>query len=892
MTYPEIVERQGGNLAALLIIEGMPAAPATSDWQFPSSLVTAETHATRHLPQQYDHFLDSDSVEWAYGIDFRSGDLKMPSCTFVLKDLPVQRLVWELVVGEVPIWTVTGRTFVENGITDLASGVARANVALQQASATAAATSVTVDGTTGWPTAGPLWWEQEACIYRALAAGPARFTTMTRGAFHSEARAHPFDQRDPDRDDDFGWEPRIRSYPISWKGRRVQLWLAEAVPGMASAATRVWNGRVSDFQLQPDGTTWQLQCESLWDAQRAKICTGLPKTKLRGMRLPESTLSWSARQSEVPGAWVQPRAGQFTMSAASYMTAQDLLTAFVDAINAALAADGVINQRYAGVITDQRMEIVQVDPQAAGDWIINVNWWNVEVLEAFFGGRTGTATLPTSPGPDFAWRFANPPPDSIVVINPNASAVLTVESTEDFTALDQSGFDYHIRMGCVIGETVFEIEDVDAGAYTLTVRPIFPLTEAVSIQPDASGSVAVQGCMILTGVWPFIWQGFLENASVPARWRIGLRSSDWDWDEMLAYSPGGIGVARARIIDKPVPLRDLMLEDIRFAGLVPALAQSAAKLSVRPLGPPVASLSMGALNEYSHDAKKLPRLTNGEALLISALKVKAKRLGWGNGTVQDFDLTIDNPRIAAEFEGAEPLELTCDGLYRSNGAISPAEISGHVARLADAAFEMFGTPAWIGECPCTIRPGLLLPGDSGNLTHATFVDPDTGTRGVTDSLVLVIDVKVRPFRAASQITVWLPGDPARRSGWAPCARVIAYTDNGGGAGAKRHELTVDTGHYHTDEAPFFLTGMLCVMMEWDVNGAPASDNLEITADGETGSIYVDSAPVNDPSVGTWVIYTRPYDTVSQTPEAQAYFHVCDEDDGLIGATTDEGFKPS
>lgn len=886
MTYQDVVARQHGVLGALFIVEGMPAAFATSDWQFGNTLVSTGFHATRHLPQQYDHFLDSDSVEWAYGIDYRNGDLKMPSCTFVLKDLPVQRWNWELSPDEIPTWTVNGSTFVKRGITDLSSGVARANLARQRANATIGATSVEVDATTGFPSAGPLFWEQETTIYQSVLGAPPRFASMTRGAFHSEAIRHVYDQQDPDRPEDVGWEPFVTNYPISWKGRRVQLWIAEAIPGVGTVARRVWNGKVKANELQDDGVTWQCACESLWDAQRAQICTGLPRTILRGIAMDDVTIYWQAVSQG--GLFVPNENGSFDLSGASFGSAQEILDAVVIGLNESLDAGGVVDTRFAGNTgADGRIQIVQVEPQLAGDWRVNF-WFTSQVLETFLGVHD--VFIPAHS--EQPWR-GPPAANYVLALNRADASTISVDSTEDFDELDDEGLNYRIQMGCLLGDVPFVIEDVDAPGHTLTVRPLWPLTEDVGLTPDETGQVAVQACLIIRGIFPTVWQRFLESPEIDPRWRIGLRSSDYDWDEIEAYAGGGIGVQRGRIIAKPVPLRDLLLEDLRFAGLVPAISGTDAKLSARILGPPADGLSLGELNEYSHEIEKLPRLRTAEDLLVTGLRVEAKKLAWGNGAEVTFALTVDYPANAALYGGGEVVTLKTDALINSLGPIDPAVISAHVALLANRLVQLFGKPAWLGSCPCTIRPAMQLPGDSAHLTHATWIDPDTGERGVTNSLCLITNVQYAPFKAKTQVDVWLPADPGRRSGWAPSAVIVAATDDGAGEGARQYRLTVDPGDFGGDEASFFTAGMLVTLIEED-SATPASEPLEISsaehsADGL--SIYVTSMPMNDPSGGEWVLELQDYDTALQTEDAQSFVHVCDEDDFEIGTSGDQGFKP-
>lgn len=903
MSWGDVVPRQTGTVAALLVVEGRKGAFSTTDWQFPATLVsdrTAGDDARRYVPEQYKGFLLPESVQWATSINYRTGELNVPEVTFSLKDLPIMLPTWTYTPPEpeepigTPHWAAVYNRFIRYGISEMSTGIAAATAAEQRATASSTDTVVEVASTTGWTGTGEeAYWEKEAVIIKGLLAGPPRLQ-LIRGIYHSDAVAHEYDAYSRDGlFGDLGHEPRLFTRAVTWRGQRVQLWLQEAVEG--STAVCVWRGKIRSFEMQDDGVTWQMACESIWDAQRIEICSGFAETRVRGMDLGGATLNWQAIPNGV-GAFVAEETDSFVLPSTIAMSALEILNEFVSALNASLNAHGTVAERFgAGTDDEGRMTIRQIDPQAAGAYRLHI-WWTDDKLGVFFWNDPLERELwvPAHPDQPGVYGF---PVDAVVQVNRHDTTDISVESTDGFVQFDTVGVGWRARTGVVIGENVFELRSIDAPNYLFTIHPLFPSTEAITISGAPGESVSVKQCLILTGVFPEVWRyGLLENASIPARWKMGLRSSDFDWADMQL--PSGIGAQRARVITKPVVFKELLQEDIRWGGLVPAIGDGG-KLTTRLLGPPAWNAAAGDLDANFHQRGRLARLRQAEDELLNHLTITAQRLGWGDGTKQDFTYDTVDVTSVGLFGGSEGLEIKTDALFREVGGaqIDPADFAAYCAQLAAAIFAMFGAPNWVGELPCTIRGALLLPGDVGFLSHATVIDPDTGDRGVTNSLALITGVKVDLFAAQTQVSVFVPADGSRRSGWAPCARVTDYVDNGGGAGAAQHELVLDVGHYNGDlgnEGLEFLNGMRVVLMQRDKR-TPLSDNLIVSSAEHNvagTSVYVTSAPANDPGTigGTWWLYFRPYDTAGQTARAKEFVHVCDEDDGLIAATGDRGFK--
>jgi len=188
---------------------------------------------------------------------------------------------------------------------------------------------------------------------------------------------------------------------------------------------------------------------------------------------------------------------------------------------------------------------------------------------------------------------------------------------------------------------------------------------------------------------------------------------------------------------------------------------------------------------------------------------------------------------------------------------------------------------------------LLLPMDTVELTHPTMPDYTAGRRGIDSVIATVVGIKVSPFSAQTTVKCFYRTDTSTRGRWGPAARITAYTNDGAGAGALRHRLTVDPGYYSdTPEGNFFKTGMKVRYWEWNDSSSPRNQGLTITADGTDTSIYVSATPTYTITGGTWIIVLDNYETTDQTDEAKDYAFICDEDDGLIATSGVRGYSPS
>jgi hypothetical protein len=393
-----------------------------------------------------------------------------------------------------------------------------------------------------------------------------------------------------------------------------------------------------------------------------------------------------------------------------------------------------------------------------------------------------------------------------------------------------------------------------------------------------------------------VMREFLENTNIPDWWRYGLNTSDWDWDDMAHYDDGNIQLMT--VITEPTNWLDMVLAHMRLLGLQPGIGASG-KLSVRRLAAPAYNYSLGTIDSAYLRDDRWPELTPTDGQVVTGVKYDVGLHGGRLGRRRPFN--IPNRTLQARFGKQNTLEFTAETAWD----VSNNDFAGHATQI----FQTFKGDALVGRLPCTVRAGVLLPGDNVAVTSEVIPDATDGTRGVSEVLALVTGIDVQPYSNTCDVHVYISADAAQRGGWAPAAWVTDYVDNGGGAAAgTQHELILSVTNYtdgdtvenlpcsHSNvannEGHFFPSGASCRFFDWDTL-SPTSNTVVVSSPphNSTGSgVYVTTAtaPTAASGVSGSMLMLGPY--TSGVTLSQRFVHVCDEATGLIGGG-DQGFKP-
>ncbi len=874
MTWPDIISRGHGHAVAGLFVEGI-ARYFTNTMDL---WTTLPAPFNVRSPTQLPGSLDKEGLKYSFACDVKQGSLRMPDVTFHLKDVN----------------DTTGARF---AISALMTGMGAASFSELTATLTAAnVTSISLKDTPDTPFTAPgvAYVNLEAMSFGSATATAA--TTLVRGLYGSKAITHTYDPDPTAARPDGGLVPEVTDRPVSWYGRRVWLAIAERnVSGTIDTPQIVWKGRLKgDLSLAADGLTWELPAESIWDAQDTQILAPAPATHINGIRLTDavSFLLFSAGNGAI-----------LTIPAATY-TADGLLQVMQELIQAQIDvfATGENHQFAAedGAIVSRQVEPAGVGTQYAIEFFDN-NAISDKMVRAFFGlGDDGGAGDDISLSHDStAPKVIARLPRAVYRISTGGATTLPVEDSSLFQAFEDQDYDeewFHVASAVMIGDSAYRLTAV--GADTLTVEPFLVtlgFEDRVEYESDPPTEVR-EGIWLEGSLWKYLKDGFVENTSVPAEWKGGVQTEDFDWTDMQANVNGGGSTSRDRLIIKPTSFKDILLEDMAWSGLVPTIVDGL--ISCRVMQKASAARVAVALDNDAHVSQKIHSFQRSVGNVVNQIvwnMVRENTRPWRGAEALAYSFTlITNERTSQQRYGGQVTSRKIEGSgIRGLSGNALAEIC---AGLAIDYFQLAARDYPVITVEETVIAAGLQLMDSVYLSHWVTPNPDApNERGVENALCLVTGLTIAPLTGAVEVELIYITDADRAGGIAPAARVLDYVvDAAIGAGY----FTVDTLRYSdVAEGLWFPANAKVELRQWDYDaGGPAAESLTLysTPSNAAGDrIYTTTVPANDPGTagGTWVLTLNEYDTAAQVATAKLYIHIADETTGLIGTSGELGFKP-
>lgn len=898
MAWDDIVERGRGFLEFGLLISGIGKIfHSGGDWDDPTTIagITGDLEPMA--------FLNVENLEESLEIDPKEWDLKAANLTFELVDARADDGTQHALT---PLF---GRKIGGVNSTRLASTL------------TASGTVIEVDDASGFTAPFDAFRGQETIGVDTidLGATPDELQDLTRGKYGSVAQEH-VRALDPGRVRAEGeFRPLISDGPISLHGRYVFLYAREARPDgtfdpVKGLPTLRYIGRIMG-SVECDGPVWRIPTESVWTAIDSMI-----PSRDRGAQLTEIAFG---RDQVIEYTVNSSGFSDFvTLSSRRYTGPAALVAEFLNAINVSLiaAAEDFTIVAVPGAapfglgewswrLIDDLGAVERLDLRFATGELARALGFNDEIRGARVrGGETIYSVYTDDFGAGIDVITA-PIQAGVMPSGDVGEVAVGVSDAIQFSAVelikDDEGDDdpsYDVRTFVLFGATAYQLLDVDVGTNTLTVRPYSDFGElaAVSdprdIQYAGEPPVEVRQFLRLSSdKWWAPWKALLESTTVSREFKGYTRGDLFDWDGIAAADSLVAQMPMRRWLFERVSLRDVLVEDMRIRGLLPTIRDG--KVSCVPLQAPGELASTFVVDEDIVLAEELLLSTYSKERIINGLEYRW-RWNWQTGVFepptvlqQDVDSQQDN-----EIVNIEPVE---------NKGLNWQSVEDAEAIVATAKnfLSIFGQDYAVIEVPVTIGAGNIVPGDVIALTDESVPDPESGERGVTSFVCLVLGVKRKPYAAKGMLTVLAITDGRRRSGWAPAARIASYVDNGAPAGDARHELTLTTGLYApateaaNTEGTYFNAGMKVELRQRDTTSATVESNtISPTGHNAAGtSVYLTAAPGAGMLViiaaGRAYITLDDYTTASQTAEAKTYLHTCDEDDGLI-LDTDEGFSPA
>lgn len=888
MTWPDITgrTRQTGAIVLALQVEGIE--------ELFTSHPTA-TFDTTGMPAnlvQVQGMLSWKGIKWGSEIDPKRGDIRMPSITFTLVDGPrVDSAGSPEVVTQYRVSDILGRGTEGVTITTLRTSCAAGNPV-----------SFDVDSTAGFVNGDKLWIDQECMTINVTDADT--FATTARGLFGSEDVQHIYDASDDALRPEGHIIPEASSAPISWYGRRVDLWVAQLEEdGGTSTPTRVYRGQVrGSYKLSGDGSSWEIPTEPLWTIIDTNILVEQPISSITGWNF-DGNLSIDWNITGGTNGTVTLGIDGRDPRAPPYADRVEFMEALQDCLNDNANGLGQVGVNNPIEVHWHLNTYITILLQRVADNEVTLTFHSAP-LQWIFNSYPNYQTHSIQPSD---YEFVRPltGADVLLFISGSREPFDTrIVSSASFTAFNVEPVGPPPAMVAsivLLGDIACVLHEVDPGATSNTLRLQVIFTDfaaehawervagvgaIVFTSRMDSSPVAVREGVLLEGDFLFAWQTFIENATIPAGFKGYARSGDFDWTGMRnALSGGGMLAVRKHAITEPESLRKRIIADLAWAGLYPTL--SGGMISARSWLQPNAVTSQLTIDEDILLAGSVPGFVRSRERVINQLTFRGG-FSWLNQDYLSDDLIVYNDRTSQQrYALVEQREIENRGIEGFSSAFAD-ELYG----VAYTFFNAFAHDYPIVSLDCTIAAALLEPGDTITVTETMALpDPATGGRGITNELMLVMKVLVKPGKSMVEIeAIWNTGG-ARHSGYAPAADVTAYTL------VPPDELTIAAGVYATDqnEGLYFAVGDKILLQAWDDISPIADEAFTITSINATGTtIGIDAAPSANMQTeivnGNCRMVYDEYDTGNQTAGAQLYVHVCDDADNLIGASGDDGFK--
>lgn len=781
------------------------------------------------------------------------------------------------------------------------------------------------------PAGMPAFIGLETVLYFPKVA--AQFQSCTRAMWGSRERTHTFALPGAVATvADYGQAPEVTDRPTSWMGRRCWVYEAEVnEDGTLQAAEIVWRGRITGELEANKDMEWVVPAESLPSAMSTDLLGSQPSTVVQGIYLNAATTLDYELTEEI--GQVDRGTGTFTVDAGTYRIG-DLLDHITDRLNASLDAGGLTDDRWqlfeeGGRIRGQKVRddaapcfidifslAANVDDQEQPDPI-------AMVLGITRGseGRLGNGELfhPGVPlrlvsiiedgaGNPYV-KNVGPAPVALFVGGTEPFWV-PVENVSGFAAFrdDDEAENWHVQSVVTIDGAPFVLLNVNATDRLMQVVTFTDHVESASawaVQYANSSPVEVRQGLWVWGDLPLLWRdAVLDNANVPPEMVVGADSRDFDWVDLEAQFPGGNISRRDRLLTGPVSLAELIVEDFAHAGLAPILGLNGL-ITARPINNTSLVRHDGeallSIDDDTIDSEARPEVSRSPKRVVNRYIVhitrEIGRPGIPNAGVLDLEAIVNDKDSQNAKRMVRSVERDFSGAANSNVADMVADVYG----VAGTLFALLSREVDILPVgPCNGIAHGVLPLDTVLVTHWMPPDPtNSGERGLVALPALVLGVEYDRCACAVSMDLQLLVDNGQRSGFAPAARLIAYTDNGAPAGARRHEVSIDVARYcpaDLEEGTFFKVGWKVVIRQWDTDSITEATAAFSLTDVDTDALFLSAAPTAgmqaEINAGRALCTLNRYDTAGQASLALLYLHVADDVDDLIGASGVLGFHVS
>lgn len=884
MTTTEVRANRRGALEFALVVEGISIGHSTSRLAWSGLSAWTIMGGT----------LERGGLVISQHVDLRSGELETGSITFRLSD---------------------ARDSAENlhAVSSLFTGLQAAQASELRATLTATAGTMTVDDNTGFALSGVLYLNQEALHYSAI-SGTTGFIQLTHALYGSKAIDHRYEAVDANETRyDTGLIPEVTDRPTQWFGRRCWLYEAELLPnGTLATAELRWKGCITE-EIHAEGMTWVVQAESIWAAQSTEVLAGQATTTVRGIYVAGDGLV-DVELRQIDGG--ARESTEFTVAAGTYADAEALCAHMTEQLNAAIVALAGPTERYLIFVDDGRISAIATAPVGIEHTYETHLRPVFDVMLALFDGEPShpfirgvsengqdVFYMPHAAPADGGGTYSYAPAPAAIF----RAGVFPVTYAGGFSAWRDDQDNYLSESIVTIGDLPYRLLSVNATDNLLTVTELVSNNDnypGFTVQAVGTPPLEVRLGVRIRGDLPTVWRdAFMDNTNVPLELKGGLDSADWNWNSMQLQFPAGARDNRDRVITNPTPFRDLFLEDCRWSGCVPIMQDGLITVRRYAIGAQVHGdgSAVVLLTNDTHAEGDQPPTSYGAGGIVNRLEFEVTaghRPGFGGlgRREETFPITANDRASQQRSKRVSSETIVCTALDIADAEIVSAQAYG----LATSYFQVMSRPYPEMTLLETGAVSALLPFDAVFLTH--WLPPNANavnSRGYTNQLAIVVGSDVDLAGYTVSLRLRLITDGAKRSGFAPSARISSFVDNGAPAGSLQYEARLASMRYSAIwEGLFFGSGDRLELREWDDDSAPATQSNGCNGHSANGqSVYLSaiwSAALSAVIVAGGVVLVTydEYDTASQTAAAKLYLHVADDADNLLGASGDLGFKPA
>ena len=748
---------------------------------------------------------------------------------------------------------------------------------------TAAATTLTVRSTAGWPSSGTVWVDSEAIKYTSITTASSRFngcSTANRGAYSSQAQKHYVFSGGYTR------YPEVTNKPVTLAGARAWLYRYEATDDPQGNGTIYWRGIITR-DPSFDGASWTFSIEPLTSLlDRSMNADTSDALQPRGAYYPDSFPFRMGIRSAFTGGGLRISLPGFFENNAEFVAALNaLVTAGFLTANAlesfVFVADGDTSwhiEMRTGTTGIPSLRVYQPLISYMSDWVSLIdpafNVYptndpdNVSVEITSLSPGTAYYWMPnaaTAPGAGGVPRgyFGHPartPGVDILATYPPARMYFA--GSADISTITYAIIEWKEFGRFPEAETQYTVQgspDVSSRHITFQRRPDdgmhgFVPTSIPEIRFGRDYGTGSLGTMLKTIV-DAVPDGLNVGAVPP------LRADDFEQTlpSIFPITVDRIVNSRSFTSFGDATLMDIIKPECMLAGYALGLT-STGKLNFFYVTPPVVGAILTGTPTTGNYVIGTP---TGDPQWSAQTRGTANQVMLARGYKSDEDdytLSSVTVRDVAAF-GQSPRPFTVK--IEPKSTIAVPETFSEIVEVARRIFSLFAYPYYSIRVSCDFRYLDRKAGDVVFLTTPRIPDTTTGTMGVSGLPMLVLGREVDHRKG--EVTLYGVATNVPLSPYTPSFVISSETNVSGNI----WDLTLNPGTYTTSD--FFSSADSFRVRAWEFDGTGTPITGTVTSvSGNVVRVSFDASAAAV-TAGLWYLgWAQAVDNIVSSQQTHAY----------------------